>query len=62
MRHGRHASPGPVVPLPEILLGEDRSFGAGLFVDLIPQTSWFTNVRAAVDPADWDQLRLMVYR
>jgi hypothetical protein len=49
-------------PLPEILPGEDRAYGTGLFVDLIPQTSWFTNVRAAVHRADWDRLRLMVYR
>lgn len=48
--------------LPELLPGEDRTYGAGLFVDLIPQTSWFTNVRSAVDGADWDRLRRMVYR
>jgi Domain of unknown function (DUF5710) len=48
--------------LPEVLPGEDRAYGTGLFVDLIPQTSWFENVRKAVDPADWDRLRRMVYR
>jgi hypothetical protein len=48
--------------LPDLLPGEDRSYGQGLFVDLIPQTSWFRNVRATVDPADWDRLRRMVYR
>ena len=48
--------------LPELLPGEDGAYGEGLFVDLIPQTSWFTNVRAAVDPADWDRLRRMVYQ
>jgi hypothetical protein len=48
--------------LPDPLPGEDRSYGEGLFIDLIPQTSWFRNVRAAVDPADWDRLRRMVYR
>jgi hypothetical protein len=48
--------------LPAVLPGEDRTYGSGLFVDLIPQTSWFRNVRAAVDPADWDRLRRMVYR
>jgi hypothetical protein len=48
--------------LPAVLPGEDRSYGAGLFVDLIPRTSWFRNVRAAVDPADSDRLRRMVYR
>jgi hypothetical protein len=42
---------GRWTPLPDLLPGEDRSYGEGLFVDLIPQTSWFRNVRAAVDPA-----------
>jgi hypothetical protein len=49
-------------PLPDLLPGEDRAYGQGLFVDLIPQTSWFENVRSAVDPRDWDRLRSMVYR
>lgn len=49
-------------PLPDLLPGEDRAYGQGLFVDLIPQTSWFENVRRAVDTRDWDRLRLMVYR
>jgi hypothetical protein len=48
--------------LPDLLPGEDRTYGGGLFVDPIPQSSWFRNVRAAVDPADWDRLRHMVYR
>ncbi len=52
----------PPAAVPDVLPGEDRAYGAGLFVDLIPQTSWFQNVRAAVAPADWDQLRRMVYR
>jgi hypothetical protein len=47
--------------LPEVLPGEDRNFGSDLFVDLIPETSWFRNVRSAVDPADWHRLRTMVY-
>jgi hypothetical protein len=49
-------------PVPEILPGEDRGFGTGLFADPIPSTSWFTNVRSAVSPQDWDRLRRMVYR
>jgi hypothetical protein len=53
---------GRWTPLPDLLPGEDRAYGEGLFVDLIPQTSWFRNVRAAVDRADWDRLRRMVYR
>jgi hypothetical protein len=48
--------------IPDVLPGEDRSFGEGLFVDLIPSTSWFTNVRSCVDPGEWDALRTMVYR
>jgi Domain of unknown function (DUF5710) len=47
--------------LPEDLPGEDRTFGAGLFVDLIPSTSWFANVRSAVSPTDWYRIRTMVY-
>ena len=36
----------PDVPTP--LPGEDRSFGSGLFVDLVPSSCWFTNVRSCV--------------
>jgi hypothetical protein len=49
-------------PLPDVLDGEDRSFGGGLFVDLIPDSCWFTNVRSCVSQRDWDRLRRMVYR
>jgi hypothetical protein len=49
-------------PLPHTLPGEDRSFGAGLFVDLVPSSCWFTNVRSCVNRRDWDRLRHMVYR
>ncbi len=46
-----------------ILSGEDREFGGtSLFVDLIPRTCWFTNVRSAVVPADWGRLRHLVYQ
>ena len=48
--------------LPELLPGEDRSFGSGLFVDLVPQSCWFTNVRSGVAPIEWDRVRRMVYR
>jgi hypothetical protein len=51
------------LPLPEILPGEDRSSGGGeLFVDLIPQSCWFTNVRSCVTDGDWSRLRAMVTR
>ena len=52
----------PRPPLPELLPGEDRSFGSGLFVDLVPASCWFTNVRSGVATADWDRVRSMVYR
>lgn len=48
-------------PLPELLPGEDRTFGSGLFVDLIPRGAWFTNVRTCVVPSDWGRIRHMVY-
>ena len=48
-------------PLEE-LKGEDRTFGGDqLFVDLIPKTCWFQNVRVCVVPTDWDRLRKLVY-
>ena len=52
----------PRPPLPDLLPGEDRSFGSGLFVDLVPASCWFTNVRSGVAAADWDRVRRMVYR
>lgn len=48
--------------LPITLPGEDRSFGTGLFIDLIPQTSWFSNIRSSIDGADWERLRRMLRR
>jgi len=51
----------PAAPLPAVLPGEDRSFGSGLFVDLIPATCWFTNVRSCVSTRDWERLRTLVY-
>ena len=52
---------GRWAPLPPLLPGEDRGFGEGLFVDLVPASCWFTNVRTCVAPTDWDRLRRMVY-
>ncbi|MDO7867047.1 HNH endonuclease [Nocardioides jiangxiensis] len=59
-------TPPPRRPLPEVLPGEDRTFnpapdGAPLFVDLVPASCWFTNVRSHLAPADWDRVRRMVY-
>ncbi|MEU6973590.1 DUF5710 domain-containing protein [Kitasatospora aureofaciens] len=47
--------------IPELLPGEDRSLGSGLFVDLVPSSCWFTNVRSCVVQKDWDRLRRMIY-
>ena len=48
--------------LPLTLPGEDRAFGGNnLFVDLVPKTAWFTNVRSQVSRADWDLLRKHIY-
>lgn len=57
-----HTRWGARPELPITLPGEDRSFGTGLFVDLIPSTVWFSNVRSAVDGADWERLRRMLSR
>ncbi len=46
--------------LPDPLPGEDRAFGSGLFVDLIPTSCWFTNVRTCVRPADWNRVKTLV--
>jgi hypothetical protein len=48
-------------PLLTLLRGEDRAFGSGLFVDMVPNSCWFTNVRSCVEPVDWGRLRRMVY-
>jgi hypothetical protein len=46
--------------VPELLPGEDRSFGGGLFVDLVPSSCWFTNVRSCVSERDWERLRRVI--
>lgn len=48
-------------PLPQLLPGEDRSFGSGLFVDLVPASCWFTDVRTSVTPHDWSRIRHLVF-
>jgi hypothetical protein len=43
------------------LPGEDIAFGgSSLFVDLVPSSCWFTNVRSAVAPKHWKAVRLAV--
>ena len=46
--------------VPDLLPGEDRGFGIGLFVDLVPRSCWFTNVRSCVSERDWERLRRMI--
>lgn len=48
--------------VPDLLPGEDRAFGAGLFVDMVPSSCWFTNVRTCVSQQDWERLRRMITR
>lgn len=51
-----------ILPPISILKGENRSFGGNkLFVDLIPSSCWFTNVRSCIEPRDWDRLRTFIY-
>ncbi|MGI8816112.1 MAG: DUF5710 domain-containing protein [Pseudonocardia sp.] len=66
-RPGRAGQPRPElarwvarVAVPDLLPGEDRTFGSGLFVDLIPESCWFTNVRSCVSQQDWERLRRMI--
>ena len=46
--------------LPALLPGEDRSFGPGLFVDLVPSSCWFTNARSCIAERDWERVRRLV--
>lgn len=44
------------------LKGEDRNAGGDeLFVDLIPKSCWFTNVRSCIDKRDWYRLRYYIF-
>lgn len=47
-------------PIPELLPGEDRAFGGGLFIDPVPISCWFTNARSCISGRDWDRVRRMV--
>lgn len=66
---GAHGVPRPglrhwaaLPDVPDLLPGEDRAFGHGLFIDPVPETCWFTNVRSCVAARDWERLRRMVTR
>src|SRR5215831_6639908 len=56
----RSAAVARWTPLPDLLPGEDREFGSGLFVDLVPSSCWFTNVRSCISEQDWERLRRMI--
>jgi len=44
-------------------IGEDRTFGnSELYVDMIPKSCWFTNVRYCVKKEDWNKIRKQVYQ
>lgn len=44
------------------LIGEDREFGGNtLFIDLVPSTCWFSNVRSCIHPKHWDRVRNYIY-
>ncbi|HEX3827246.1 MAG TPA: DUF5710 domain-containing protein [Sporichthyaceae bacterium] len=47
-------------PIPELLPGEDRTFGGGLFIDPVPTSCWFTNARSCISGGDWERVRRMV--
>jgi len=39
---------------------EDRAFGDGLFVEQIPTSCWFTNVRTCMSPSDSARVKALV--
>ena len=44
------------------IIGEDRSFGGNeLYIDMIPKTSYFKNVRSLFNEADWNLIRHHIY-
>ena len=44
------------------IIGEDRSFGGDeLYIDMIPKTSYFKNVRSLFNDTDWNLIRHHIY-
>jgi hypothetical protein len=44
------------------LIGEDRTYGDNLlYIDMIPNTMWYNNVRTCVRAGSWDKIRKHVY-
>ena len=51
------------IPAVQKIVGEDRSFmGNRLFVDPVPESCWFKNIRSEVTKEYWDDIRRIVYR
>lgn len=46
--------------LPELLPGEDRSFGSAFGAEPIPSTTWFNNARSCISQQDWERVRRLV--
>jgi hypothetical protein len=47
---------------PVIIYGEDRNYGGNeLFVDLIPYSCWFSNVRSCIHITEWNRIRDYIY-
>ena len=44
------------------IIGEDRTFGGEeLYIDMIPKTSYFKNVRSLFNDTDWNLIRHHIY-
>lgn len=56
-----HATPPPLTEIP----GENRTYSespdGALYVDMVPSSCWFTNVRYCIASKDWDRLRRFIY-
>lgn len=57
-----YAPPGRELLLHKWPLKNKNFLAHFLFVDMIPSSCWFTNVRSCVEPSDWDRLRKFVYQ
>jgi hypothetical protein len=44
----------------DLLPGEDRAYGVGLFAEPIPSTAWWTHARYCIAERDWERVRRLV--
>jgi hypothetical protein len=44
-----------------LVTGKGEAGIGGLYVDLVPQTCWFSNIRSALSKSDWDLIRKKIY-